>query len=138
MLGLSHQGWGCPQGPGCFLLRFRLTRRLNQPPASLLHPVPVFQIVPGDPLDKSIVIRPLEPQPAPHLAREFMIKTRRRKVCLGVVPIVSLCPAAVLLCCCSVVPWACHVPSVFPEWTDVRCASGLPPFLIPHAACWCL
>lgn len=41
-----------------------------------------FQIVPGDPLDKSIVIRPLEPQPAPHLAREFMIKTRRRKVSL--------------------------------------------------------
>ena len=41
-----------------------------------------FQIVPGDPLDKSIVIRPLEPQPAPHLAREFMIKTRRRKVCI--------------------------------------------------------
>lgn len=40
------------------------------------------QIVPGDPLDKSIVIRPLEPQPAPHLAREFMIKTRRRKVSL--------------------------------------------------------
>uniref|UniRef100_A0A8C5W9U9 116 kDa U5 small nuclear ribonucleoprotein component n=1 Tax=Microcebus murinus TaxID=30608 RepID=A0A8C5W9U9_MICMU len=38
-----------------------------------------WQIVPGDPLDKSIVIRPLEPQPAPHLAREFMIKTRRRK-----------------------------------------------------------
>ncbi|PSN53258.1 116 kDa U5 small nuclear ribonucleoprotein component [Blattella germanica] len=36
-------------------------------------------IVPGDPLDKSIVIRPLEPQPATHLAREFMIKTRRRK-----------------------------------------------------------
>uniref|UniRef100_A0A4X1THF3 116 kDa U5 small nuclear ribonucleoprotein component n=1 Tax=Sus scrofa TaxID=9823 RepID=A0A4X1THF3_PIG len=28
-----------------------------------------WQIVPGDPLDKSIVIRPLEPQPAPHLAR---------------------------------------------------------------------
>ena len=41
-----------------------------------------WQIVSGDPLDKSIVIRPLEPQPAPHLAREFMIKTRRRKVCL--------------------------------------------------------
>lgn len=38
-----------------------------------------WQIVPGDPLDKSIVIRPLEPQPAAHLAREFMIKTRRRK-----------------------------------------------------------
>ena len=39
----------------------------------------VLQIVPGDPLDKSIVIRPLELQPIPHLAREFMIKTRRRK-----------------------------------------------------------
>ncbi|OTF79195.1 hypothetical protein BLA29_011840, partial [Euroglyphus maynei] len=38
-----------------------------------------LSIVPGDPLDKSITIRPLEPQPAPHLAREFMIKTRRRK-----------------------------------------------------------
>ncbi|XP_074592967.1 116 kDa U5 small nuclear ribonucleoprotein component-like [Brevipalpus obovatus] len=38
-----------------------------------------WQIVPGDPLDKAIVIKPLEPQPAPHLAREFMIKTRRRK-----------------------------------------------------------
>ncbi|CAF0821892.1 unnamed protein product [Didymodactylos carnosus] len=38
-----------------------------------------WQIVPGDPLDKSIVIRPLEPQPVNHLAREFMIKTRRRK-----------------------------------------------------------
>jgi len=38
-----------------------------------------WQIVPGDPLDKSIVIRPLEPQMATHLAREFMVKTRRRK-----------------------------------------------------------
>ncbi|KAJ8956271.1 hypothetical protein NQ318_015007 [Aromia moschata] len=38
-----------------------------------------WQIVPGDPLDKTIVIKPLEPQPATHLAREFMIKTRRRK-----------------------------------------------------------
>ena len=38
-----------------------------------------WQIVPGDPLDKSITIRPLEAQPAPHLAREFMMKTRRRK-----------------------------------------------------------
>lgn len=46
----------------------------------MLSAVVLLQIVPGDPLDKSIVIRPLEPQPAPHLAREFMIKTRRRKV----------------------------------------------------------
>lgn len=47
---------------------------------ALLSAAVLLQIVPGDPLDKSIVIRPLEPQPAPHLAREFMIKTRRRKV----------------------------------------------------------
>ena len=40
-----------------------------------------WQIVPGDPLDKIIIIRPLEPQPATHLAREFMIKSRRQKVC---------------------------------------------------------
>lgn len=38
-----------------------------------------WQIVPGDPLDKSIAILPLVPQPAAHLAREFMVKTRRRK-----------------------------------------------------------
>jgi len=45
----------------------------------------VYQIVPGDPLDKSINIRPLEPQPATHLAREFMIKTRRRKVSVALI-----------------------------------------------------
>jgi U5 small nuclear ribonucleoprotein component len=44
-----------------------------------LYFVSFAQIVPGDPLDKSIIIKPLEQQPAPHLAREFMIKTRRRK-----------------------------------------------------------
>nr|CAG8605291.1 4651_t:CDS:10 [Entrophospora candida] len=38
-----------------------------------------WQIVPGDPLDKSIVLKPLEPSPAQHLARDFMVKTRRRK-----------------------------------------------------------
>ncbi|KAF1743702.1 hypothetical protein MXB_5574, partial [Myxobolus squamalis] len=38
-----------------------------------------WQLVSGDPLDKSIVIKPLEPQPATHLGREFMVKTRRRK-----------------------------------------------------------
>lgn len=38
-----------------------------------------WAIVPGDPLDKNIILRPLEPSPAPHLAREFMVKTRRRK-----------------------------------------------------------
>ncbi|XP_074587546.1 110 kDa U5 small nuclear ribonucleoprotein component CLO-like [Curcuma longa] len=38
-----------------------------------------WAIVPGDPLDKSIVLRPLEPAQIQHLAREFMVKTRRRK-----------------------------------------------------------
>uniref|UniRef100_A0A453SG61 SNU114 homolog n=7 Tax=Aegilops tauschii subsp. strangulata TaxID=200361 RepID=A0A453SG61_AEGTS len=38
-----------------------------------------WAIVPGDPLDKGIVLRPLEPAPIQHLAREFMVKTRRRK-----------------------------------------------------------
>ena len=38
-----------------------------------------WAVAPGDPLDKSIVLRPLEPSPVPSLAREFMVKTRRRK-----------------------------------------------------------
>jgi len=38
-----------------------------------------WEIVPGDPLDKSIYLRPLEPAPMESLAREFMVKTRRRK-----------------------------------------------------------
>ncbi|VDN09422.1 unnamed protein product [Dibothriocephalus latus] len=38
-----------------------------------------WQMVTGDPLDRSIQIEPLIAQPATHLAREFMIKTRRRK-----------------------------------------------------------
>merc|ERR1712000_21008 len=38
-----------------------------------------YALVPGDPLDKSIVLKPLEPSPPPHLAREFLVKTRRRK-----------------------------------------------------------
>lgn len=33
----------------------------------------------GDPTDKSIQLRPLEPAPAQHLARDFVLKTRRRK-----------------------------------------------------------
>lgn len=38
-----------------------------------------WSIVPGDPLDKSIVLKPLEPVPTSFLARDFMVKTRRRK-----------------------------------------------------------
>ena len=35
--------------------------------------------MPGDPTDKSIKLRPLEPSPGLHLARDFCLKTRRRK-----------------------------------------------------------
>lgn len=40
-----------------------------------------WRIVPGNPLDKSIdkYLTPLEPQHTNHLAREFLLKTRRRK-----------------------------------------------------------
>lgn len=38
-----------------------------------------WQIVPGDPLDTSIVLKPLEPSPAQDLAHDFMVKMRRRK-----------------------------------------------------------
>lgn len=54
-------------------------RTHTQGQAFCLNAFDHWQIVPGDPLDKSIQIRPLEPQPSNHLAREFMIKTRRRK-----------------------------------------------------------
>ncbi|KAI5800001.1 P-loop containing nucleoside triphosphate hydrolase protein [Geopyxis carbonaria] len=38
-----------------------------------------WNIVPGDPLDKEIKLRPLEPAPAPAMARDLTLKTRRRK-----------------------------------------------------------
>jgi len=38
-----------------------------------------WSIVPGDPLDRGIILHPLEPSPLQHLAREFLVKTRRRK-----------------------------------------------------------
>ena len=38
-----------------------------------------WAVAPGDPLDSRILLRPLEPAPPLALAREFMIKTRRRK-----------------------------------------------------------
>ena len=38
-----------------------------------------WNILPGDPLDKSIQLKVLEPSPPHHLPREFMVKTRRRK-----------------------------------------------------------
>ena len=38
-----------------------------------------WAVVPGDPLDRSVVLRPLEPSPPAALARELMVKARRRK-----------------------------------------------------------
>mmetsp|Transcript_18913 Transcript_18913/g.28330 ORF Transcript_18913/g.28330 Transcript_18913/m.28330 type:complete len:1088 (+) Transcript_18913:192-3455(+) len=38
-----------------------------------------WAVVPGDPLDKNIILHPLEPSPQQHLARDFLVKTRRRK-----------------------------------------------------------
>lgn len=38
-----------------------------------------WAMVPGDPLDTTVVLRPLEPSPPLAIARDFMIKTRRRK-----------------------------------------------------------
>lgn len=38
-----------------------------------------WSVVPGDPLDKSVELRPLEPAGRRELARECMLKTRRRK-----------------------------------------------------------
>lgn len=38
-----------------------------------------WAVVPGDPLDKSIILHPLEPSPPHCLARDFLVKTRRRK-----------------------------------------------------------
>jgi U5 small nuclear ribonucleoprotein component len=38
-----------------------------------------WAVVPGDPLDRDIILHPLEPSPPLALARDFMIKTRRRK-----------------------------------------------------------
>ncbi|KAK6915007.1 Elongation factor EFG, domain V-like [Dillenia turbinata] len=54
----------------------------TQGQASCLSVFDHWAIVPGDPLDKSIVLQPLEPAPIQHLAREFMMKTRRLKVSL--------------------------------------------------------
>jgi U5 small nuclear ribonucleoprotein component len=48
-----------------------------------------WALVPGDPLDKDISLQPLEPSPVPHLARELMVKTRRRKGLMDDVSVVK-------------------------------------------------
>ena len=68
----------CPLLPPCPCRRRRRRRRL-QGQAFCLSVFDHWQVVPGDPLDRSIVLRPLEPAPMQALARDFMVKTRRRK-----------------------------------------------------------
>ena len=48
-----------------------------------------YNTMPGDPLDRSIKLVPLEPSAAPALARECMIKTRRRKGLIDEVNLVN-------------------------------------------------
>ncbi|KAL2876720.1 hypothetical protein SGCOL_008087 [Colletotrichum sp. CLE4] len=38
-----------------------------------------WSVVPGDPLDKEVILRPLQPASAQATARDFVLKTRRRK-----------------------------------------------------------
>lgn len=38
-----------------------------------------WSVVPGDPLDRNVILHLLEPSPPLALARDFMVKTRRRK-----------------------------------------------------------
>ena len=62
---------------------FGLETDLRSRSAGAAFGVAVFDhwdIVPGDPMDKTIVLRPLEPASGPRaLARDFAIKMRRRK-----------------------------------------------------------
>jgi U5 small nuclear ribonucleoprotein component len=54
-------------------------RQYTQGQAMCFQEFSHWAVVPGDPLDRSIVLHPLEPSPPPLLAREFVVKTRRRK-----------------------------------------------------------
>ncbi len=54
-------------------------RLVTQGQAFCLQTFDHWAVVPGDPLDTSIKLRPLEPAPPLGLARDFVLKTRRRK-----------------------------------------------------------
>jgi len=54
-------------------------RAFTQGQAMVFQTFDHWNIVPGDPLDRSFDLHPLESSPPPHLARDFMVKTRRRK-----------------------------------------------------------
>lgn len=48
-----------------------------------------WSVVPGDPLDRDVLLRPLEQAPAGSTARDFVVKTRRRKGLSGEVSVGS-------------------------------------------------
>ena len=54
-------------------------RTFTQGQASVHSVFDHWAVVPGDPMDRSIILHPLEPSPPMALAREFLVKTRRRK-----------------------------------------------------------
>jgi U5 small nuclear ribonucleoprotein component len=61
---------------------FGLEVQLRSRTAGQAFPLSYFEkwdVVPGEPLDASLQLRPLEPAPNQALAREFVVKTRRRK-----------------------------------------------------------
>lgn len=58
---------------------FETDLRINTQGAMVSLVFDRWNIVPGDPLDRDIVIRPLQPASAQATARDFVLKTRRRK-----------------------------------------------------------
>lgn len=59
---------------------FETDLRINTPGQAMVSLVfDRWNIVPGDPLDKDIVLRPLQMANAQQTARDFVLKTRRRK-----------------------------------------------------------
>ncbi|PSR80382.1 P-loop containing nucleoside triphosphate hydrolase protein [Coniella lustricola] len=58
---------------------FETDLRINTQGAMVALVFDRWDIVPGDPLDRDIIIRPLQPASAQATARDFVLKTRRRK-----------------------------------------------------------
>lgn len=54
-------------------------RTFTQGQAMVYSVMDHWAVAPGDPLDKNIILHPLEPSPPQCLAREILLKTRRRK-----------------------------------------------------------
>ena len=54
-------------------------RTFTQGQAMVYSAMDHWAVAPGDPLDKNIVLHPLEPSPPHCLSRELLLKTRRRK-----------------------------------------------------------